>query len=80
VYIYTFNQKNRKVNFGWGIRGASISGINHRLRCLGLKNEEPLRFAKLSELISPYPVTVTGNREEVNEFEKYMKLMGYDDR
>ena len=64
--------------FGWGIRGAAVSGINRKLRELGLKNEHPNYWPKLHELVSPFPVKVTGDKKDVDAFEEYMLMMGYD--
>ena len=66
--------------FGWGVNGMYSSAIRRKLHELGLVNEEPINFPKLHILVTPYPIKVTGDAAAVDEFEKYMKEMGHDDR
>lgn len=66
--------------FGWGIRGPAISGILHELKRLGLENEHTPSMPKFMDLVSPYPVKVTGKPLAVKMMEKYMQMMGYDER
>lgn len=66
--------------FGWEIAGCNSSIIRRALRDCNLKNELPLYFRKMHELVAPYPVKVIGPAENVDKFEAIMRDHGYDDR
>ena len=66
--------------FGWGVRGACVSGIKRKMKELGLQNEEPEQWPKLHQLVTHYLIKVSGEDSVIQEFESYMKMMGYDDR
>lgn len=67
-------------SFGWGVIGMNRQAIRRILHDHGLTNNAPVRFSKMSELIIPCPVSVTGPRQSVESFKEAMKSHGYDDR
>lgn len=65
---------------GWGVAGATMSGINLRLRNLDLTNDAPISFPKISSLIIMKTIDVTGDKTKVAELRDYMIMIGLDKR